>query len=641
MCWHEPRVADGVNEVVEAAAKAIKSNRDKYSRLLLIVIGLLLTATLLTLIANVFWPYTQSDNDSQPKHDLPNKYSQIKPLTQTDAHESHALFSPNTKYLIFNRYAGSCKSHIWARHLASGKESQLTAQPGQFGSVSFTGDGREMIFAANNQCDTQNNIQKNMTEQQNKSIEQTCWSLATLDFSLSLNAPQIPNFRHQCQADRLLTPKALSNHQYAFLQSDGGRYQLMHYNDLNKELRTLYSSESHYIYHFDYDQKHKRFVVISRDDEFNNIVELLDESGQVVSRETIKITPKMSRYQLFAGNFEPQGEYLLAVSNNRLYKIALNGKLQWVQTPTSNLISVTKHSTKHTMLAVQGKKDIDVAQLSLKDKSLAGEKTLVQVESDLNQADLNAIDLNHTALPFLSFARTSAQDRRALYQPNGDRVAFISDRSGSDQLWIWHNGEASQLSFETNQNKIQNYSWSPDGTRLSRASGDKLVIVDLNGRVEYLSTSKPIHSVLSWYKENQFLVLLSDPEPGGLYHLDIKQNKLIAYGVNQVENAWALQNKIIFSNINGEVFTRSIDFDKPETKPLSELNVRAIFMADQIIYGVDKYSFMLNQYNLDGHLIKSMMRLKPTAWKVTGLKDDQLLLSQFIAINQDIVILEE
>jgi len=64
-------------------------------------------------------------------------------------------------------------------------------------------------------------------------------------------------------------------------------------------------------------------------------------------------------------------------------------------------------------------------------------------------------------------------------------------------------------------------------------------------------------------------------------------------------------------------------------------------MADQIIYGVDKYSFMLNQYNLDGHLIKSMMRLKPTAWKVTGLKDDQLLLSQFIAINQDIVILEE
>jgi len=196
------------------------------------------------------------------------------------------------------------------------------------------------------------------------------------------------------------------------------------------------------------------------------------------------------------------------------------------------------------------------------------------------------------------------------------------------------------LSFETTQSNIKSYSWSPDGTRLAWASADKLVIVDLNGKVEYLSTNKPIYSVLSWYKENQFLVLLNDPQPGGLYHLDTKHNKLTAYGHNQVDTAWTLQNKIVFSDINGAVFTRSIDSDKAEIKQLSELNVKAIFGTDQFIYGVDKNSFTLNQYNLQGHLVKSMLHLKPTAWKVTGLRGNQLLLSQFIAINHDIVILD-
>jgi len=78
-----------------------------------------LVILMLVVAMNAFW------SDS-----LPNQYTEISQLTQTDAHESHALFSPNAKYIVFNRYAGSCKSHLWARHKDSGKENQLTSQPG-------------------------------------------------------------------------------------------------------------------------------------------------------------------------------------------------------------------------------------------------------------------------------------------------------------------------------------------------------------------------------------------------------------------------------------------------------------------------------------------------------------------------------
>ena len=601
----------------------------------------LLTVVVLVAIVSLLWNQMNSDAGS-----FPEKFTQIKPLTRTDAHESHPVFSPNAEYMVFNRYAGSCKSHLWARHLDSGKESRLTALPGDFGGVSFTHEGRELVFAANFKCDEadQVSIKQNLSNQnvqveaasqsQSKSksneVENSqqanCWSLATLDFSLSLTTPQTPKFRHHCEAERLTKPVALPNHQYAFLQYENDRYQLMHYNDLDKTVRPFYVSQSLFIYHFDYDPIKKRFAVFSRDQAFNNVLEILDETAKVIGRKTIQLLPGMSRYQLFRGNFEPGGEYLLAVTNNRLYKISLNGKMEFVRTPTPDLISAVKHPTNNALLAVQGQKDVDVVQLSLTKQATP------QVE----------FDLNSVTLPFPSFARTSAQEEYALYQPYGDSLAFISNRSGSDQIWVWQNNSASQLSSLAHQSSIESFAWSPDGKRLAWSVGENLVLSDLEGKIQLVETSKPIFAVLSWYDDDQLLVLLNDPEPGGLYKLDISQNKPTAFGINQVEKAWVVQGKLIFKNLKGEVFNRSLDSSEDDVaREFTKIIERGkdMFVAGDFIYNVDE-KFMLNQHDLNGELIKPVMQLKKMAWKVSDLKDEQLLLTQFVSISNDIVILE-
>ena len=546
------------------------------------------------------------------------QYTQVHPLTQTDAHESHALFGPNGDYVIFNRHADGCKSHLWARQAIGGQERRLTSEPGYYGAVSFTGDGRELVFAARAHC---GNL---APELQTQVDDPLCWTIATLDFARALAAPQQPERRHQCQAERLENPKALPNHQYAFLQYDGERYQLMQYDDLSKGLTSLYSPETLYLYHFDYDRTHQRFAVINRDSDFNTVVQLLDRQGHVLSQARLELTPGMSRNQQFSVRFEPQGQYLLATSHNRLYKIDFDGRLQQLKTPEANLVSVAGHPETRDLLAVRGKKDIDVAQLTL------GE----------SPTDRPVAGLNRRSLPFPSLARTAAQERLAKYQPQGDRIAFISDRSGEDQLWQWHQGQATQLSFVPSRTGIRNFSWSPDGTQLAWVSDDRLAIANLQGEVRFVDTDKPLATLLTWYGDKHFLVGLNDPQPGGLYHLDLATNHLSAYGINQVDAAWVFREQLIYSNDRGEVFTRTLELGNDEARPLPGLNGRALFLNENFIYSVDPKSFMLNRYDMEGELVMPVMPLKGLAWKVTDLKGDQLLLSQFIAINHDIVRLE-
>jgi hypothetical protein len=135
-------------------------------------------------------------------------------------------------------------------------------------------------------------------------------------------------------------------------------------------------------------------------------------------------------------------------------------------------------------------------------------------------------------------------------------------------------------------------------------------------------------------------VLLNDPQPGGLYRLDLHQNKLSSFEINQVESAWVHRNQLFYSNIDGEVFTHVLNKENIEITRLPELNGKALFINDPFIYSVDQDSFILNQYNLQGQFIKSITQLEAMAWKVSGLKGNQVLLSQFIAINHDIVVLQ-
>ena len=595
--------------VVKAAGKSQRANMQIITVLVLVIFVLLFAGTI-----GKWW-----------SEGLPKQYTKVETLTHTDGHETHAIFSPNAKHIVFNRFAGECKSHLWAKNMLSGKEYQLTKESGYFGAVSYTADGRELVFAANKQC------VRTPKEVKKKIETDRCWSIATLDFADALAKPQQPNYRYQCQADNLLTPKALSHHQYAFLQYDNYKYRLMRLNDLNEQVSVIFALEDEFLYHFDYSAKTKQFVVISRTHNFEHAIRVLDENGQVLTLNTLKLSRGMSANQQFPVHFEPDAKYLLATSQNSLYKIEFTGQLQKISTPEANLISVVKHPDNEQLLAVQGHKDIDIVQIAL------GTPEVNSLSSGLNQR----------TLPYNSLARTLAQERHALYQPNGDIIGFISDRSGYDDIWLWQNGEAQPFTQRKSAQPIHQFAWLLNGNGIAWVADDKLVVGDLSGDRREHQADMPLYAVLAVYQENRYLVTINYPTPSSLYLYDVDNNTLQALGADHVSAAWTYQDKLFYSEFDGEVFSGDINKALVSTQlgkdfnyqPMAKLNGLALFVHDAHIYSVDKTSLMLERYDFNGQWQQSVMSLKGNAWKVTGMRNKQLLLSQFIAINQDITLL--
>lgn len=601
--WEDPYQNTEAETNIEPVAV---ENNTKRLGVAIIVIAFAFTLLISTAVFNTFWSSS-----------VPSQYTRVNKLTQTDAHETHATFNPSAEYLVFNRYAGSCRTHLWAKHLKTGQENQLTEQPGNYGAASFTQDGRELVFAANNECD-------NPTSLSDPAYSQSeCWSIATLDFAKGLSEPQKLNLRYQCQAEVVQTPKALSNHRYAFLQQQHNQHQLVTYNDLDKSLKPIYTAENGEIYHFDYEPKSKQYVVFGRDNDFNNTLKIIDENGILLKEEIIELSSEMSQYQKIKGNFGPNNECMLAVANSKLYRLDYDGKLHTIVTPEVNLISAMRHPNSNELVAVEGGKDVDIAQIDL---------------TNVTQAKVSE-DLNSLKLPFTSFARTKKKERNALFQPGGETIAFISNRSGRDQIWLWKNERAIKLNFATEHYGIRDFRWSPDGTEIALVSADKLTIVDLNGKVVRIKTSKPLYSILGWYSNKSFLVTIRDGESNELYKLDAETGSLAYLDIGQVENAWIVDDKLIYRNANLATYIRPLN-EKGLGIKLPIPASRSMVLRDGVIYSVNDQSLELSSYDTQGQLIQSLAQLKHNAWVISDIRQDQLLLSQFVAINHDIVLLK-
>ncbi|MCO7189287.1 MULTISPECIES: winged helix-turn-helix domain-containing protein [unclassified Pseudoalteromonas] len=582
---------------------ATRITNNPYFKASTLVVSTLLLFSLLYLL----WP-----DNRRPE------YTRLTPVTHTDAHESHVIFSPDGDYLIFNRYAGSCSNHLWARHISSHKEYQLSHTPGQFGAASFTPDGRELVFAAKADC----NLERDKVD------TQPCWTLASLDFAQALGQPQSIKSRYLCNHTQPHFPRALPNHVYAFLQHEAGQSQVVQYNDLTKSINTLFSTKNEHLYHFDYHAPSQRFALLSQDKQLNHILRIVDKEAQILHRNQITLLPHMDPNTYLPGRFTPDGNTLLAVSNGQLYTLSLGGKVSKISTPASHLLFADKHPIDHTLAAIHGGKDIDIAHLLLSNSPSADTAAGISHE------------LNARALPYTSLSRTQAQERQAHFSPDGQHIAFVSNRNGTDQLWVWQSNKATALSDASVTHPIHGFVWSPDAKQLLWAQGGTLYISDLSGRQQSLSTTLPIHSVQTWGNQEHLLVLINDPVPGGLYLYDLVSNQLKKLGVNGVHRAWQANKQVYYSDALGKVKRFTLGENPAHATALSSLNGRAMVIKGGHIFSVDQSSLTLNQFDLNGTLIKPLRTLKPTAWKISDVHQDQLLLEQFIGIDQELILIE-
>jgi Tol biopolymer transport system component len=121
--------------------------------------------------------------------------------------------------------------------------------------------------------------------------------------------------------------------------------------------------------------------------------------------------------------------------------------------------------------------------------------------------------------PPVSLIASTARDRDAAYSPDG-RIAFVSDRSGSREIWLaGADGSDQQRITSFNGPDIDNLAWSPDGRRLAfyaRSQGHSDIFTrdydPANWRCSSprLTVSGMKAQVPAWSGDGRFLYFASD-----------------------------------------------------------------------------------------------------------------------------------
>jgi Tol biopolymer transport system component len=98
-----------------------------------------------------------------------------------------------------------------------------------------------------------------------------------------------------------------------------------------------------------------------------------------------------------------------------------------------------------------------------------GKLTFAQIKESGNQSDIWRVGLDDAHLPAnppTRFICSTRNDRLPRFSPNGEWIAFLSDRTGSTALWIC-DAEGSNAIQLTEVDQWNWHNWSPDGEQIA------------------------------------------------------------------------------------------------------------------------------------------------------------------------------
>jgi Tol biopolymer transport system component len=100
------------------------------------------------------------------------------------------------------------------------------------------------------------------------------------------------------------------------------------------------------------------------------------------------------------------------------------------------------------------------------------------------------------------------------YAPDAKRIAFVSNRSGSEQIWVSDSEGQNphQLTFLAGNTEASWPRWSPDGRRLLFASANSVHVIGLDGGPPslLLRNVATTVSIAEWSPDGKWIYFSSD-----------------------------------------------------------------------------------------------------------------------------------
>jgi len=566
-----------------------------------------------------------------PEQSLKLSFGELRSLTTTDNKEHTGIYSPDGEYIVFNRYSEKfcSSSNIWAKNIKTQKESQLTKNMGRYGSHSFSQDGEKLVFIKTENC--------------NKPITQKdCYKLMTLDFEKALEAPQSPSLLMECKNSRITKSKWLNNNNIALFQKLSDRWKLASYSIADNKSTVIYSLADGNLIDYDYSVRDDLIALISVHNDGQNYIEILKPDGQLLSSHQIEYPPEIPNLSFIYPNFTPMSDLLIFSTGRQLFTLSYEGEITNISLPIDEPMgSPIFHPSGKRALVIKGHYDGDIATLSL---SQIAKSQLTQTQADQSLTKTNYNDSIPAAsvpvpiIPAPTILKRSTRDEdSAIYQPNGKLIAFKSDRTGEDQIWINDDNGLQQLTHFPIDTRISGMDWAVDGHSILVNVNNTLIQVTLDSNHKSFPFDHPVVKLFQWnYEDNTALLRVSIK--GILKFGEFNLNNSEFRVVTDKKVSWALKSedgRLIYTDQLDRFWQPGPAEDQLIESLDSQGSDKRFIIEHNVIYGINE-EYQLWSYDLNKDIFEILGKLPNNVDLITDINQTDILLTIRITAKKEV-----
>ncbi|NMR26826.1 hypothetical protein HH219_15040 [Pseudoalteromonas sp. NEC-BIFX-2020_015] len=571
--------------------------------------GLALALLVLIILASIRWWPTNHNT-------LPIKH--MTALTTTHNKEYSPSFSPDGRYIVFERHINPCENQIWAKDTNDNKEYLLTKKPSLYGPPAWSPDGSQIAFAQENHCG----------EEQ---IPAWCSDIQVLSFALAKSKPQLTRSLVPCGEKYYKEVVWLSNEKIAFVVNEQGQGKVVGLNLATKQRSTIYSAGSQVITQMDFSTKFNSIALIQHDEKRIPKLVLVDPENKEFIQVALQPPQKFKHRVYWPISWHPHRQLLLSTNKNSLFEIDLQGRFTEYSIPSMHgFYGVDYHPDGNKLLSVMSFLDFDIAEFSWHE--LPDEKE-------------SALTFTQEAEHYQVFHRSIVNEKSAQYQPRGQHIAFLSERNGPAQIWLSSADKSilRQLTELSLEESVTSFRWTPSGDSLIMVANRKLYLVNLSGNVQPLTAPFEVIEVYQVMDNNQVLLSIIEQGKIKLVKFNIETFSLVELYEGDSILAQLTDKKTLFFVDRKHNLKELVDGKVSSVNLFEQFSIFSLFYRNNNTLFIEDSKSNVWQYNVDEQTKKMVLPSLNEVYEVTDIdmQNKRLLFYRTSTSSKEVVLFHQ
>ncbi len=364
---------------------------------------------------------------------IKEQYSELIPVVSTGKNESYPRYSPDGQYLAYIAHVAEEKYHIWIKNLESSKIFRLSNSASNFVSISWTNDQQAISFVERlSNGDRIGRLPFNRYQ-----LEPVAAQVL-----LSLKDEHIISQLQWTKSGDVI---------FATKDENQLNHLLSYANEMNLKTELLGKEQTIDILEIALSNDNKMLALVGAGKHNRYPITLLDlETSQLRALAVLK-------GNVDGINWHPTDISLLVSNRKKLKLVNLSGEKRDL------------HFTNF----------LDIANANYSPDGNKITLTLVSMDIDILASSTNNLSINRPVVD------SNSIDMQPVFSPDSRKFAFVSLRSGNQQVFIYEDGVERLLLKNSENKEFFGMVWSPDGLHVAIAMENTLYIIsEDNGEIK-------------------------------------------------------------------------------------------------------------------------------------------------------------